>query len=379
MKPEWVIDGHLETSDNGFTIGGILAAELAEEHDTPLFVFSENRIRHNLKQLLKIQDVINCKLKVCYAAKANSNSAILKSIRDAGSDIEVNSGGELFLALKAGFKGDQIIFNGTSKSEKEIVEAIEAEIYAIQADSLFEVELINKAAKRLGRRANVSLRLVPEIETETLHGLQTALLTSKFGMMPEEALEAFDRWGPDDPSLNLCGIHLHIGSQNPSEIPYSQALVSLFENLLRIFKETGHKLTHLNIGGGFPVNYLRDESNASQIDSAQRELFSAELKPGEVIRMAWEGVMDRAKDAAAEHLLADIELLIEPGRSVIADAGVCLTRVRNKKERPVSRMQPDKKDTWLMTDAGFNILLSMETYKWYYHLISAERSSEDHR
>ena len=118
--------------------------ELAKEHDTPFFVFSANRIAHNLKRLMRISDVIDCSLKVCYAAKANSNSEILRTIRDSGSDIEVNSGGELFLALQAGFKGEQIIFNGTSKTEKEINEAIEANIYAIQADSFYEVELIQK-------------------------------------------------------------------------------------------------------------------------------------------------------------------------------------------------------------------------------------------
>lgn len=378
MNPAWAIEGHLDSSNNRLHIDSVSATELAANYDTPLFVFCENRIRQNLKQLLKISDVINCNLKVCYAAKANSNSAILNAIRAAGSDIEVNSGGELYLALKAGFNGEQIIFNGTSKTEKEISEAIEAEIYAIQADSFFEVELIEKTAKKLGKRANVSLRLVPEIETETLQGLQTALLTSKFGMMPEEAVTAFKRWNPNDTNLNLCGIHLHIGSQNPSDVPYSQAFASLFENLLQIFKETGHKLSHLNIGGGFPVNYLRDDSNASDIDSAQRELFSADLEPSEVIQKAWEGVRKLAIEANAEHLLENIELLIEPGRRVIADAGICLTRVRNKKRRPVSREQSDKKDTWLMTDAGFNILLSMETYKWYYHLISADRAGEKH-
>ena len=208
---------------------------------------------------------------------------------------------------------------------------------------------------------------------------RTALLTSKFGMMPEEALEAFKRWSPEDDNLNLCGIHLHIGSQNPSGKPYTQAFTALFENLLQIFKETGHKLSHLNIGGGFPVNYLRDASNAADIAPSQQELFSANLEPSEVIQKAWENVKQQAKLANAEHLLENIELLIEPGRSVIADAGICLTKVRNKKERPIiSREESGKKDTWLLTDAGFNLLLSMETYKWYYHLISAERAGVQH-
>lgn len=395
MKKPWEIENFLEIKNGQLHINGVSAVELAEKYDTPLFVFSQSRIKHNIERLKRAENFIDCPLKVCYAAKANSNMGILRVVKEAGSDLEVNSGGELFKALQVGFTGKQIIFNGTSKTEKEITEAIEAEIYAIQADSFYEIELIEKVAKRLNKRANVSLRLVPEIESDTLHGLQTALLTSKFGMMPHEALEAFKRWKPDDEFLNLCGIHLHIGSQNPNAEPYSQAFLALFENLLNIFKETGHQLSHLNIGGGFPVNYLRDDSNVKDISEAQKALFSANLEPSKVLKTAWQTVKTSAEKADALHLLKDIELLIEPGRSVIADAGICLTRVRNKKQRPILssefRVQsseleksqiPNRKsqiENWLLTDAGFNILLSMETYKWYYHLISAERADEAHQ
>jgi len=397
MNPPWTIKNYLEIKNNQLHINGASAISLADEFDTPLFVFSESRIRHNIERLKRGERSIDCSLKVCYAAKANSNMAILRAVLNAGSDLEVNSGGELFKALKIGFKPEQIIFNGTSKTEAELEEAIDAGIYAIQADSVYEIELIERVARRLDKRANVSLRLVPEIETETLHGLQTALLTSKFGMMPAEALAAFRRWKPDDKFLNLCGIHLHIGSQNPSAEPYAAALKTLFENLLLIFNEAEHRLSHLNLGGGFPVNYLRDASNAGDFSAEQHDFFAAELKPEEVLREAWKVVKETAKKAEAEHLLENIELLIEPGRSVIADAGVCLTTVRNRKERPISKRNAviltassdasDKsrqddvvpsKDVWLLTDAGFNILLSMETYKWYYHLISAKRAAENH-
>ena len=380
MKPAWTIEGFLEVKDNVLHIDGVSVLDLAKKYDTPLFVFSENRIKHNINRLFKIEAVIDCKLKVCYAAKANSNLEILKVIKEAGSDIEVNSGGELAMALKVGFHPNQINFNGNSKTEKELADAIEAGIYAIQADSFFEIELIEKVAKKLNKRANLSLRLVPEIESDTLHGLQTALLTSKFGMMPEEALDAFKRWQPNDKHMNLCGIHLHIGSQNPKSEPYTQALLALFENLLRISNETGHKLSHLNLGGGFPVNYLRDDSGVEDIEPEQKRLLSADLEPSEIVGDAWKAVVKCAKDNNVTHLLEDIELLIEPGRSVIADAGVCLTKVRNKKERPLKDSNHEHaKDIWLLTDAGFNILLSMETYKWYYHLISAEHAGEPHK
>ncbi len=249
----------------------------------------------------------------------------------------------------------------------------------------------------MNKRANVSLRLVPEIETNTHSGLQTALLTSKFGMMPDEALAAFRKY-KDSEFLNLCGIHLHIGSQNPEPAPYAEALKTLFENLVQIHDKTGLKLTHLNLGGGFPVNYLRDNSHSVDFPQEQREMFSADFSPHDAIKNAWETVKKAAVKSNAAELLENITLLLEPGRSVISEAGICLTKVRNKKNRPINEkdftreeigfadsnhgigfsVSQQENDVWLLTDAGFNILLSMETYKWYYHLISAERAGEDH-
>ncbi len=382
-EKDWTIEGFLEVKNNQLYIDGVSSIELAEKYAVPLFVFSEARIKHNIERLRRAENSIDCQLKICYAAKANSIMGILRVIKDAGCDLEVNSGGELWKALKIGFAPEQIIFNGTSKTEQELEDAIDAGIYAIQSDSIYELELTEKVARRLNKKANVSLRLVPEIETKTHSGLQTALLTSKFGMMPDEALSAFRRW-KDSEFLNLCGIHLHIGSQIPDAESFAAALEALFENLLQIYEETGHKLQHLNLGGGFPVNYLRGKNQENDFPDEQREMFSASLEPAEVLREAWNIVKETAKNANALHLLEDIELLLEPGRSIIADAGVCLTGICNQKTRPVNEFRvqnPESKiqnDVWLLTNAGFNILLSMETYKWYYHLISANRAGEAH-
>jgi diaminopimelate decarboxylase len=378
MTSDWHIEGYLETINGQLHVDGVSAVELASEFGTPLFVFSERRIRHNIARLEKAADVIDCTLKLCYAAKAMSTMAILRTVKEAGCDIEVNSGGELWKALKVGFSGDQIIFNGTSKEIWEIESAIENNIYAIQVDSVYELSLIDEIANRLGKKANVSLRLVPEIESNTHTGLQTALLTSKFGMMPEEALAAFHEY-KDSENLNLAGIHLHIGSQNPSSAGYAEALEVLFLNLHQIYIETGIKLSHINLGGGFPVNYLRDRSMEDEFPAEQREMFEADFEPAEAIQNAWHVVTEAAEAANAKPLLENITLLLEPGRSIIADAGICLTTVRNIKQRPIPNDPSSfSTDTWLLTDAGFNILLSMETYKWYYHLISAERAGEAH-
>ncbi len=383
MTRSWEIEGFLETHSGTLHIDGADTVELALEHGTPLFVFSESRIRHNIDRLKKAGEAIPCSLKVCYAAKAMSTMGILKAVKDAGCDIEVNSGGELWKALEAGFTGDQIIFNGTSKEVWEIENAINAEIYALQVDSLYELSLIEETAKRLGMTANVSLRLVPEIESDTHSGLQTALVTSKFGMMPDEAFSAF-RNHKDSPHLNLCGIHLHVGSQNPDPIVYTQALELLFQGLKRIFAETGKALEHINIGGGFPVDYLSNEGRSAEFPTEQRQMFSANFEPVDAIHAAWQAIREDAASDGSIEIFKDLTLLLEPGRSIIADTGICLTTVRNHKSRPNSESgirNPQSAidaDQWLLTDAGFNILLSMETYKWYYHLISAERADEPH-
>ena len=374
MTKPWEIENFLEVRDNQLHIDGVSAVALAQKYGTPLFVVSESRVRHNIARIKKAENSIGCPLKICYAGKANSTMAILRAVKDAGSDIEVNSGGELWKAIEIGFAPDQIIFNGTSKEIWEIENAVNAAIYAIQVDSIYELSLIEETARRLNKRANVSLRLVPEIEAKTHAGLKTALLTSKFGMMPDEAFAAIrDRKG--SPHLNFSGIHLHIGSQNPEAEPYAEAFKMLFESLVHIYDETGIKLTHINLGGGFPVNYLRDRSLAASFPREQLEMFSADFDPADAVVAAWNVVKDAAIAANAEHLLEDFTLLLEPGRSIISDAGICLTTVRNYKERPVESTDLTT-DHWLLTDAGFNILLSMETYKWYYHLVSASRAGD---
>ncbi len=375
QKPAWAIENYLDVKNGRLSVGGADCVELAEKFETPLFVFSEARIRHNIDRLKAVERAIEMPLKICYAAKANSNMAILRTVKESGISLETNSGGELFKALKIGFAPEDIILNGTSKSEEELEQAITAGIYAIQADSLFEVELIESVARKLNKTANVSLRLVPEIATDTLHGLQTAMLTSKFGMLAAEVLDAFRRWH-DSELLNLCGIHLHLGSQNPDGRPYTEAFLKLFDLLTQIFDETGKRLEHLNLGGGFPVNYLRDDSNAGVMAEDQQALFAAELEPAQVLEKAVGVVRNVAKDSGAEHLLERLTILLEPGRSVISDAGLVLTEVKNRKQRP---LPGGTVDSWLLTDAGYNIMLSMNNYDWYYHCISASQADAPHQ
>src|SRR5216684_2981761 len=373
--PAWTIPGFLEArTNNHLFISGADATALSYKYGTPLFVFSEPRIRANIARLQRAADAVERPIKFCYASKANSNMSVLKVVRDSGIDIEVNSGGELYKALRVGFRPDQIIFNGTSKTDAELDEAVRAGIYSINVDSIYEIELVEDAVRRARMEqaailpARIALRLVPEIGTRSHLGLQTALLTSKFGISSSEVLDAFRRGLQHSDLVHVCGIHIHVGSQTPDVEPFAVAFKSMWEHLMAIHRETGHTLEHINLGGGIPVNYLRDRSQADDLPEHERDMLGADLEPAAVLTEALRVARESARDAKAEHLLEGVTILLEPGRSVIADAGVLLTTVRNIKRRP------ETNDVWLLTDAGYNILLSMNNYKWYYHLISASRA-----
>ncbi len=379
IHPAWAIPGYLETSNGHLAINGVDAIELISEYDSPLFVFSAPRIRSNIQRLQQAAAAVDKPIRFFYASKANSNMAVLKTVRDAGIDIEVNSGGELFKALRVGFRPEQIIFNGTSKTDEELDQAVSAGIYAINVDSVYEIGLVEAAVKRVRELegdsiapARITLRLVPEIGTRSHLGLQTALLTSKFGISSSEVLDAFRRGLQHPELINVCGIHIHVGSQTPDVEPFAEAFRSMWEHLLTIQRETGHTLEHINLGGGIPVNYLRDRSQADQLPEHERDMLGADLEPAAVLKAALQIARESAREVGGEHLLDKVTILLEPGRSIIADAGLVLTTVRNIKRRP------ETKDVWLLTDAGYNLMLSMNNYKWYYHLISASGADVSH-
>lgn len=377
--PAWSIQDYLEVRDEHLSINGADGLDLVRKYDSPLFVFSAPRIQSNITRLKKAAESVEHPIRFFYASKANSNMAVLKTVLNSGIDVEVNSGGELFKALRVGFRPDQIIFNGTSKSASELGDAVSAGIHAINVDSIYEIGLVEEAVKRVAeaegrpvKPARIALRLVPEIGTRSHLGLQTALLTSKFGISSSEVLEAFRRGLQNPELIHVCGIHIHVGSQTPDVEPFAEAFRSMWEHLVAIHRETGHTLEHINLGGGIPVNYLRDRSQADQLPEHERDMLGANLEPSVMLAEALRVARESARAAGAEHLLEQTTILLEPGRSVIADAGLVLTTVLNMKQRP------ETGDVWLLTDAGYNIMLSMNNYKWYYHTVSASRAGEPH-
>jgi diaminopimelate decarboxylase len=362
---------YLDTHSEHLLIDGVDALTLAGEYGSPLYVFSERRIIENTRNLRDAAESVHPRIKLCYASKANSNMSVLSTILGAGGDVEVNSGGELFKAQKIGFKPDQVVFNGVSKTDQDIEDALLFGIMAVNVDSLWELEQIERVARKLGKKANVAIRLVPEIVTRSHIGLQTGLLSSKFGISPAQVEQAFDIALKASDVIDLVGIHIHIGSQTPDPHPFVAAFAEMWRFLVDFYQKTGHKLSHINIGGGLPVNYLQDTPQSRDITERERDMLSAQLNPAEVLRSALDQALSVSKDPGG--LLSDLTIVLEPGRRIIGDAGLLLTRVCNIKERP------ETGDTWLLTDAGYSLALSMVMYKWYYHLISASRTSDEHQ
>lgn len=367
----WAIEKYLEVGNNRLTIDGVDSVGLAERYGTPLFVISAPRIRRNIAHLLEARRH-HANLKLCYASKANNLLGVLRVVREAGIDVEVNSGGELYRALRAGFRPEQIEMNGISKTAEEIAEAIEAGIYTINLDSPFELDLVERVAARVGKRANVTVRLVAGVGTRSHAGLQTALYTSKFGVSPSQAREMMRRALARPELINLVGLHIHVGSQTPDPEPYVQAFAAMWEHLWWLHRETGHRLSHINIGGGIPVNYLRDRAQAEEINVDERVMLGASLTAAEMMKWTIDAVRSSAREAGAAALLDELEIVMEPGRAVIADAVTLLTTVRNAKHRP------ETGEDWILTDAGYNLMLSMVMYHWYYHAVDASRAGEPH-
>ncbi len=359
---------YLEARRGRLTIDGADAVRLIEEFGSPLYVFSEKRISQNTSALRQAVASVHPRVKLCYASKANSNMAVLAAIKRAGGDAEVNSGGELHKARLLGFLPDQIIFNGVSKTDEEIRDAIRYGILAINIDSLCELDQVIRVARSIGARANISIRIVPEIVTRSHIALQTGLLSSKFGLSPAEIETAFARALSAGDAITFAGVHIHIGSQTPDSEPYARAFAEMWRFLVDLNKKTGHRLTHINIGGGLPVDYLPATPMAQDIAEGERAMLQARLDASEVLRAA----LNEARIADEPGLLEDLTIVLEPGRRIIGDAGLLLTRICNIKHRP------ETDDTWLLTDAGYSLMLSSVLYKWYYHLVSASRAEEPH-
>lgn len=346
---------HLGRNGRHLTMDGIDLVDLAVARGTPLFAFSERRLRRNATGFLAAARSGHARAQVFFASKACSNLKVLKILRECGLAIEVNSGGELYKAELAGFQPSEIVFNGVAKSEVELGAAIERGIKSINVDSAFELQRIADVAEAKGRRATVTLRLVPGVAGGTTPGIQTGSATSKFGMTAEELEEALGIALRHAEVLDVAGLHIHIGSQVTELAAYHQGVAFAAEQTARLARRLGQPLRHVNLGGGYPISYSHGPAGRNEIDQ-----FGAPMGASAM-------VADVAS-VASSAIGRDVEILFEPGRAIVGDAAVLLTRIESCRRRG--------DQNWLYLDAGYNLLLDAVAVRWYYEMINAGRMDE---
>ncbi|MBY0282280.1 MAG: diaminopimelate decarboxylase [Alphaproteobacteria bacterium] len=302
-------------------------SDITQKIETPVYVYDSEIIRNQYQNLQKIIANLGKNIQVRYAIKANSNQAILKLLHEQGCGVEVVSGGELLRALKAGISCNKIIFSGVGKTEKEITFAIQSEIEQLSVESLEELHVVKKIATALQKPISIGLRLNPNIEAKTHKKITTGTDKNKFGIPLEQLMVAVSIAHTSN-YLNFLGISVHIGSQIQDINAYRQVFKQL-KNLAVSLTSKGYPVRRLDLGGGFYVPYTL--SGSPQFDlKAYAQAFQEEL--GDL----------------------NCEFVIEPGRYLVAEAGLLLTKVLYVKKTP-SR-------TFVIVDAGMNDMIRTALY-----------------
>lgn len=293
-------DGHLE-------ISGCDTAYLAKKYGTPLYLMSEDRIRENMRKYKNSIDKFYGGRGLClYASKAFSTGYIYKVAKEEGLGVDVVSGGELYTALKAGFDAKKIVFHGNNKSYDEIKMAIEKGVGRIIIDSYTELDMIDTISSELNRITDVMIRVKPGIDAHTHEFISTGHIDCKFGFAIEngEAIE-FIKKASSYKTINIKGLHCHIGSQMFLYEPFKLGGEVMMDFYARVKAELGISFEELNLGGGFGIKYVEGDTPVDY------EGFI-------------ESVSDVIKSKCAQHNIDMPFVYMEPGRSIVGDAGVTL-------------------------------------------------------
>ncbi len=283
-------------------VEGVSAAALARRHGTPLFVYSAGAVRERLAALRRA--FRRREPLICYALKANSNRALCRVLAREGAGADIVSAGELSRALRAGFPAGKIVFSGVGKTEDEMSAGLRAGLLAFNVESSEELDALARVAGRAGRAAPVSIRLNPDVKARTHPHITTGLAENKFGVETEEALALYRR-AARDKRLRVVGVQCHIGSQITDLAPYRRAAASVARTVKRL-EDMGIRLSQIDLGGGIGITYKDEKPLAlPALARVLEETFSP-----------W----------------PDARLLLEPGRCLVADAGILLTRVLYRKK-----------------------------------------------
>lgn len=314
---------------------GVSVEALAGKYGTPLYAYSKATI---LDRFTRIQKAFKRRATlICYALKANTNKTLCRLLARRGAGADIVSGGELQRALAAGFPADKIVFSGVGKTEEELILALRRGVLTINVESAGELELLEKVARRLKRRAPVSMRFNPDVDAHTHAHITTGKAENKFGLEESRAAELYrkahkSRW------LRVKGIQCHIGSQITELGPYGQAARSVARMIGRL-RGWGIDLELVDLGGGMGVSYHKETP----------------LDPAGLASVINEALGTRGTET----------LLLEPGRSLVADSGILITRVLYRKET--------SRKTFLIVDAGMNDLARPALYDAYHPILPADQ------
>ena len=342
----------LDVNEAGhLTIGGADTVSLAKEWGTPLYVFDEETIRNTLKSYKNsIDRFYDGKGLVAYASKAFSCREMYRIVNDEGCGIDVVSQGELYTALSVGFPVEKMFYHGNNKTLKELIYAIENNVGRIVVDNVTELENISSIAKSQNKNVDIMFRIKPGIDAHTHDFVRTGQIDSKFGFALEtgEAMEAV-RYAIKQDNVNLKGIHCHIGSQIFDVDPFVLAAEVMMNFIVDIYRETGHLLTELNLGGGFGIKYIAEHNPVS-----------------------YENYMEQVSKTVHEICKKNgIEvpyIVIEPGRSVVGSSGITLYTVGAIKEIKGIR-------TYVSIDGGMTDNPRYIMYRSQYEAVVANRAA----
>ena len=314
--------------------------ELAQRFGTPLYVYSHQALKTALENWMR--GIAGTNHRVFYAMKANSNLALLKFFHDSGTGSDIVSRGELQRALMAGAKGNDIVYSGVGKSRADIRAALRADIGCFNAESTPELDRTNEAALEEKRMAPVSVRVNPDVDAKTHPYISTGLKNNKFGVSYDQTVALYQR-AATLPGIRISGIDMHIGSQITELEPFVHAADKIFD-IVDALAQNGIMLDHLDFGGGLGVRYT-DETPPSA-----------------------ETLVKAVSRKAAERGFADLPIYFEPGRSLVARAGILLTTVEY--------LKPTEAKNFMIVDAAMNDMVRPTLYQAQMPLVNCTQRDE---
>lgn len=308
------LHGSMQITGNELSIGGVPCTELAQKYSTPLYVMDEKLIRQNCREYIDNFRVKEGKNKVAYAGKSFLPTYMCKIIDEEGMNLDVVSGGELYTAYKAGFPMEKVLFHGNNKTKEEISMGIEYGVGRFVVDNFYELDLIEQLCKAKDKKQEIYFRITPGIEAHTHEYIKTGQIDSKFGFALingdlDRAIEKLQNYS----FIELVGLHAHIGSQIFDIEPYLDEVDIMMKLVKEVKEKYGVELTEVDLGGGMGVYYTKEDSPIE-------------------IRDFCNAIVTRA-DETCKSLEIDVPtLVVEPGRSIVANAGSTLYTVGSIKD-----------------------------------------------